>query len=95
MDISIDYTKAERQAQSLEQCASDLLQQSGELSSIISTVRRSWQGETASAYIRKLEILENELRANADRCSNDAADFRARINAIRRADEEARAAMEE
>ena len=94
MEISIDYAKAERQAQSLEQCASDLLQQSGELSSIISVVRRSWQGNTANAYIRKLEVLESELRSNADRCSKDAVEFRARINAIRKADEEAKAAMD-
>jgi len=95
MDISIDYTKAERQAQALEQCASDLQQQSGELNSIISAVRRSWQGDTAIAYIRKLEVLESELRASADRCSNDAVEFRARIETIKRADEEARAAMED
>ena len=93
MEISIDYAKAEQQAQSLEQCANDMLQQSRELGSIIASVRQSWQGDTANAYIRKLEVLENDLRANADRCSRDAVDFRARINAIKKADEEAKAAI--
>ena len=93
MEISLDYTKAERQAQTLEQCASDLLQQSRDVSNIISEIRVVWQGETATAYIRKLEALENELRANANKCNKDAIDFRAKIAAVKKADEDTKAVI--
>jgi len=89
MEISLDYSKAERQAQCLEQCAGDMLRQSREVGNIIAEVRRVWQGETANAYVRKLQILETELRENANKCSKDAIDFRAKIATIKKADEEA------
>jgi len=89
MEITLDYAKAERQAGTLEQCANDMMMQSTEVSNIIAEVRSAWQGDTANTYIRKLEVLENELKINADKCSRDAADFRARVNSIKRADEAA------
>jgi uncharacterized protein YukE len=94
MELSLDYNKAQRQAQSLEQCAEDMLRQSREVGSIIADIRRVWQGETANAYIRKLQTLETELRENANKCSKDAIDFRSKIRAVRTADEEAQRAME-
>jgi len=94
MEITLDYSKAERQAECLEQCASDLLRHSREVGSIIADVRNVWQGDTANAYVRKLAALEDELRVNAERCGRDAIDFRAKIKAIKLADEEAKAAIE-
>jgi len=94
MEISLDYTKAENQAQCLEQCASDMLRQSREVGNIIADVRRVWHGDTAGAYIKKLQMLETELRENANKCSNDAIDFRAKIDAVKRADEEVKRAIE-
>ena len=94
MEITLDYVKAEYQAECLEQCAGDLLRQSRDVNVIISDVRRAWQGDTADVYIKKLIALEDELRANADKCSKDAADFRARIKAFKKADEDAKAVIE-
>ena len=94
MKISLDYTKAERQAQSLERCASDMLRQSREVGFIINELRGVWQGDTANAYIRKLQVLEHELRENGNRCSTDASNFRAKITKVRSTDEKALRAIE-
>jgi len=94
MEISLDYSKAKRQADNLEQCANDMLRQSREVGSIIADIRGVWQGETAGAYIKKLQALETELRENANKCSKDAIAFRAKISALKKADEEARKVIE-
>ena len=93
MTINLDYAKAERQASTLEQCAGEMLQQSKAVGTIISEVRHAWQGDTANAYLRKLEALRDELRLNSERCNEDAIDFRARIRAIKKADEDAQRAI--
>ncbi|MCL2820289.1 MAG: hypothetical protein FWD38_05600 [Oscillospiraceae bacterium] len=94
MEISLDYSKAERQADTLEQCGNDMLQQSNDISNLITEIRRAWQGDTSEIYIKKLEALGNDLKQSSDKCKQDAKDFRARINSIRKADEEARAFIE-
>jgi len=94
MEISLDYEKAERQVQCLEQSANDMLRQSREIGNIIADIRKAWQGDTAGEYIRKLHVLEAELRGNANKCSKDAIDFRAKIDAIKKADEETKRIIE-
>ena len=94
MQISLDYAKANRQANSLEQCADDMMQQSREVANIIADIRRVWKGDTSNAYIRKLEVLEKELSANSAKCRSDAAEFKARIQAIKKADEDVKKVIE-
>jgi uncharacterized protein YukE len=92
MTLSIDFALAYRQAHSMAQCADEMQQQFGRLNSIITEVRAAWKGPNASAYIKKLEAFGTKLQANAKKCREDAAAFRARIDAIKAAEERAAAA---
>jgi len=85
--ISVDFNKAYRQASEMSRCADELLTQCNKLGDVIAGVRHNWQGETANAYIRKLEAFENELKENAQQCKKDAAAFRARVDVIKAAEE--------
>ena len=93
--LSIDFEKAYRQARTLAGSGEEMLQLAGRLNDIASEVRRSWRGETAAAYLRKIESFDKVLRAGAGKCRDDAAAFRAKIDAIKAAEEAARLAMEE
>jgi uncharacterized protein YukE len=93
MELSIDFVRAEKQARTLEQCTDELQRQSREIGEIISEVRRTWQGETANAYIRKLEAFERTLISSTKRCNEVAADFRTKIGALRKAEAKIKAAM--
>jgi len=93
MTFSIDFNKAYRQADALAQSAEQLRQESNRISEIANETQRNWIGETAEAFFAKLQILESELREGASRAKQDAAAFRARIDAIREAEEMAMAAM--
>jgi len=87
--ISVDFNKAYHQASGMSQCADELLQQSNRLSDVIVEIRRNWQGETANAFIKKLEAFADNLKENAQQCRRDANAFRARVDDIKEAEEEA------
>jgi|GEM_PF-2659625 len=91
--ISIDFSRAYRQADSMAQCAEEMLQQHKKMAGVIEEIRGAWQGETASSYIKKIEGFSSQLKANSEKCRKDAAAFRARIDAIKEAEEEAAAAI--
>jgi uncharacterized protein YukE len=92
--LTVDFGKAYRKAEDMSQCADDILKQSNKLKEIIIDIRSNWQGDTANAYIKKLEALEEVLSENAAKCREDAAAFRSRINEVREAEEIAKSALE-
>ncbi|MCL2151794.1 MAG: hypothetical protein FWH57_02365 [Oscillospiraceae bacterium] len=91
--LEIDFRKAYLQAAGMAQCAEGIVEQKKKLEGIIDGVRGAWQGETASAYIKKLEALGEKLEEEAKKIREDAAAFRAKIDYIKRAEEAAQSAI--
>lgn len=93
--IDINFEKANRQAANWSLCAEGIDVQSKKLISIGEDLRDTWPGgPTAVNYVKKLNELAEKLKADAERCSNDVAAFRARIYAIKAAEEEAKRAID-
>lgn len=91
--FSIDFNLAERQASEYARCAEELFQEHGRLENIIAEVRKAWKGEASAMYLRKLEAFRSQLRNDAAQLRSDAIAFRARIEELRRLEEELAAAM--
>ena len=91
--IDINFDKAYAQAAGMAQCAEGIAQQNKKLSSLIEDLRKAWQGETSLDYIRKLEEFNEVLGNEAKSCNNAATAFRAKINGIKKAEEETAALM--
>ena len=87
--IDINFDKAYAQAAGMAQCAEGIAQQNKKLSILIDDLRKAWQGETSLAYIRKLEEFNEALAKEAKSCNNAAEAFRAKIDKIKQAEEEA------
>jgi len=90
--ISIDFNKAGSQVERMAQCADGMLEQQKKLANIITEIRAAWQGDTAAAYIKKLEALSEKLAADAKQCRSDANAFRAKLTAVKEAEAAAEAA---
>ena len=89
LSIDIDFGLAYRQADDIMRCADELLRQYRNLGMSIVDVRDSWQGDASAAYIEKLEAFGSQLQADAARCRELAAAFRAKVDEIKAAEEEA------
>ena len=87
--ISVDFNKAYHQASGMSQCADELLTQCNKLNDVIAEIRRNWLGDSANAYIKKLEAFASDLKEKAQQCKRDATSFRARVDDIKEAEEEA------
>ena len=85
--IDINFDKATAQAAGMAQCADGIMQQHNKLISLIADVRKAWRGETADAYIRKLEEFATILETDAKKCREASANFRAKINFIKQTEE--------
>jgi len=85
--IDIDFNKAYVQAETMAQCADGIQQQQQKLNNLIAEIRRAWHGETATAYINKLEAFSDKLKTEAKMCRESAVTFRTRINSIKTAEE--------
>jgi len=93
--LSIDFDLAYRQAENIGLCADEMLQQYNRLLTIIAEVRAAWSGKTASMYIKKLETVGERLQNSIRQCYDGAKDFRARIDAVKEAEENASNIIEE
>ena len=94
--IDINFEKANRQAANWSLCAEGIEEQSRKLNSIGNDLCDTWpNGTTALNYVtNKLYEFADKLKADAERCRNDAAAFRARIHAVKAAEEEAKRTMD-
>ena len=91
--IDIDFDKAVAQAAGMAQCADGIMQQYNKLNSLIADIRRSWKGETADAYIRKLEEFATILESDAKKCRDAATNFRTKVNFIKQTEETAKSIL--
>ena len=91
--MSIDFNLAARQASEYARCAEELFQEHSRLENIIAEVRKAWKGEASAMYLRRLEAFRSQLNNDAAQLRSDAVAFRARIEELRRLDEEAAAAI--
>lgn len=94
MNFEINFNTAFRQAGEMDRCAEELQHQQRNLVTLIGNVRRAWQGNTSNEYIKKLEILAQQLQNDATQYSYDAKAFRAKIEKIKQAEQEAARAVE-
>lgn len=60
--ICVDYQKALRQADRLDECAGEIqVLASGEMEDIMQAVAAAWKGENAEKFLLKEEKIGNEL----------------------------------
>lgn len=75
--IIFNFQKAKQQADELEQIANDLSNLSGkDFNSIMQNVSTSWKGEAATAYLKKGEILQEDMVKTANSLRDVAAEIR-------------------
>ena len=91
--IDIDFNKAYAQAQVMAQCAEGIRQQQQKLNSLIEGIRKAWHGQTAEAYIKKLEAFSDKLQTEAKKCAETATAFHLRLNSIKAAEEAVQSAI--
>lgn len=59
--ISLNYNKAQQQAKNLDKVASQLRTNKGKLESCKRNISIAWKGDNATAYLRKMETVLNNL----------------------------------
>lgn len=75
--IRIDFQKANRQADELDEIAGELRNLSKkELESCMGNLQQAWKGEAASAYISKGKEMQERLILNAKNLEKTAATIR-------------------
>ena len=92
--ISIDFKKAQHQAESMRHCAEAMVYQCKKLHHVITEMRNVWKGKSADAYIKKLEAFCTKLEEDAKKCLKGAEAFQAKINRIKEAEDTASRAIE-
>lgn len=66
--VEITFAEALRQAGRIEACADDMLRVSGtNLPEICAEIGDAWQGDSAGAYLSKVEISAGNITATANR----------------------------
>lgn len=75
--IQMNFSNAMRQAQALENLASELNRLSGqELSSSLSSIAGAWKGDSASLFLQKGDRLAGQISGSATALYNAARDIR-------------------
>ena len=92
--IKIDFNIAYRQAQEMSNCADEMYRQREKLNSVLAEVRNAWRGRVSQMYVQKMESFGDRLEKEVAQCRADAVEFRARIDELKRMEEEAARAME-
>lgn len=59
--ISLNYNKAQQQAKNLDSIASQLRGSASKLQGCKGNISSAWKGENATAYLKKLEMVANNL----------------------------------
>ena len=59
--ISLNYNKAQQQARNLESVSAQLRSSISKLQSCTGNISSAWKGENATAYLKKLEMVANNL----------------------------------
>jgi len=87
--VSIDYSKAALQARALRQTADGMRSLGSRTHRLTTEIRAAWQGNTAEAYLRKLEAYANRMQNEAARCMKTAEALRSRLEELWALDSEA------
>ena len=74
--IYLDYQKAMRQADRLEEAAKKIRNEKSSLHSCRGSISSAWKGDNASAFIRKVSVVENDLASIEKSIRNAAAVIR-------------------
>lgn len=75
--IEITFSSAMSQARQLDQCAEDMLRLAGtNLETIKSDISMAWQGDSASAYIGKMDLTAANIQKTAQRLQDIASTLR-------------------
>lgn len=64
--IAMDFTRAKAQANKLESLANKIAKQKSKMSQEKQTIATNWKSDSASAYLRKAAVVENDM-ANAEK----------------------------
>ena len=84
--ISITFGNALAQAQKLESSAEQMRNASQKLESIEASLRSEWEGESASLYLQKCEMLKQKLNRTAKELQQIASVIRKAAKAYRDAE---------
>lgn len=75
--IEITFSSAMNRARDLDQCAEDMLRLAGtNMESIKSDISMAWQGDSANAYIGKMDLTAANIRKTAQRLQEIASTLR-------------------
>ena len=84
MIIDVDYRVALRQAARLEEAAAELERLAGRTEEAMHTADRTWEGEPATAYLRKGARLKNGMDARARDLRSMAEEIREVVEELQR-----------
>ncbi len=92
MSIWLDYNRAMKQANELDQIASEMEHMAdGDFQGCLNNVTANWTGENSRAYVRKGKILQSDIRSSAQHLRKIANVIRNIAKRTRNADLRARA----
>jgi len=74
--IYLDYQKAIKQAERLEQAAKELSKEVAKMDDCYSSIQAAWKSDSASAYLAKVRKVREELNTVENNLSETAATIR-------------------
>ena len=74
--IDLDYQKALRQADRLDEAVKDIKRERTKLKECRTRISSAWKGENATAYLKKVQIVENDLATMEKNIRDTAATIR-------------------
>ena len=75
--IEITFNSAIKRAEQLDQCAEDMLRlASSNMETIKGDISMAWQGDSASAYLNKMDLTAANIRKTAKRLQDIASTLR-------------------
>lgn len=89
-EINVSFQELQEQARRLEETAADMKRLAGQqLERTIQEMAECWQGETASAYFKKAELVRQDIIQTAKGLDEAAEDIRAQARRLYSAEQQA------
>jgi len=88
MGYRINYSKVISQADSIAGCANELSKQVNQLSDMEQSIRSTWKGQAADAFISRVSTLRGEISRTKDQIASLAKTIKDCADRIKREDEE-------
>ena len=80
--INLTFTNAKRQADRLNECASQLQKVQRQLDSLSGNLQREWSGDAANAFLAKCNALREKINGTSSDINQISATIRGAANAF-------------